>query len=463
MSVEVVRALEDVVGERVYTDADVLRLYSRDASSESGELPLAVVEPVDVDEVVKIVKLAIQYNKKVVVVGASTSLSGNAAPKTSDAIVVSMAKMNNIIEVSEVDWYARVQPGVRVDELNLELARYGLQWPVDPASSKAATVGGVISNGGGGVKGAKYGPASHWVLALQAVIGTGDVINVGCYTVKCREGYNLLQLFIGSEGTLGVITEAALRLAPLPQSFVGVLGQFNNVEDLVSTVIDIRKAKLWIVVNEFLDDRTSQLVGLDNKFHLWLGVDVNAGCEDKVLEQFKNSVAKNRGEVVGVAYSLGEFNKLLEPRRRLYYASLQAAFNDYGRNALVFIEDVAVPMSRLPNAVRELMELSNKYGIEMVIGGHIGDGNIHPTIWVNKSDKKEVEKAVRLFEEIGKIGIKYGGTVSAEHGIGSQKKELLKEALAAKNQGNYTVLYNLMAQIKKALDPHGVFNPGKIL
>jgi glycolate oxidase len=326
MTVDVVRALEDIVGERVYTDPDVLRLYSRDASFESGELPLAVVEPVDVDEVAKIVKLAIQYNKKVVVVGASTSLSGNAVPKTSDAIVISMAKMNNIIEVSEVDWYARVQPGVRVDELNLELARYGLQWPVDPASSKAATVGGVISNGGGGVKGAKYGPASHWVLALQAVIGTGDVINVGCYTVKCREGYNLLQLFIGSEGTLGVITEAVLRLAPLPQLFVGVLGQFNNVEDLVNTVIDIRKAKLWTVVNEFLDDRTSQLVGLDNKFHLWLGVDVNAGCEGKVLEQLKNSVAKNRGEVVGVAYSLGEFNKLLEPRRRLYYALVAGGF-----------------------------------------------------------------------------------------------------------------------------------------
>jgi glycolate oxidase len=131
MTVDVVRALEDIVGERVYTDPDVLRLYSRDASFESGELPLAVVEPVDVDEVAKIVKLALQYNKKVLVVGASTSLSGNAVPKTSDAIVISMAKMNNIIEVSEVDWYARVRPGVRVDELNLELARYGLQWPVD--------------------------------------------------------------------------------------------------------------------------------------------------------------------------------------------------------------------------------------------------------------------------------------------------------------------------------------------
>jgi D-lactate dehydrogenase (cytochrome)/glycolate oxidase len=463
MTVEVVRALEGIAGERVYTDPDVLRLYSRDASFESGEHPLAVVEPVDIDEVVKIVKLAIRYNKKVIVVGASTSLSGNAAPKTSDAIVISMAKMNNIIEVSEVDWYARVQPGVRVDELNLELARYGLQWPVDPASSKAATVGGVISNGGGGVRGAKYGPASHWVLALQAVIGTGDVINVGCYTVKCREGYNLLQLFIGSEGTLGVITEATLRLAPLPQSFVGVLGQFNNIEDLVNTVIDIRKAKLWTMINEFLDERLSQLVGLDNRFHLWVGVDVNAGGEGIVLEQLKNSVAKNHGEVVGVAYSLGEFNKLLEPRRRLYTAALQAAFGDYGNNALVFIEDIAVPMSKLPNAVRDLTELGGKYGIKMVIGGHIGDGNIHPTMWVNKSDKKEVEKALRLFEEIGKVGIKYRGTVSAEHGIGTQKKELLKESLAAKNQGNYVVLYNLMAQVKKVFDPYNIFNPGKIL
>jgi D-lactate dehydrogenase (cytochrome)/glycolate oxidase len=140
-----------------------------------------------------------------------------------------------------------------------------------------------------------------------------------------------------------LITEAVLRLAPLLQSFVGVLGQFNDIEDLVSTVIDIRKARLWTMINEFLDERTSQLVGLNNKFHLWLGVDVNAGCEGKVLEQLKNNVAKNRGEVVGVAYSLGEFNKLLEPRRRLYTAALQATFGDYGNNALVFIEDIAVP------------------------------------------------------------------------------------------------------------------------
>lgn len=168
---DVIKELETVFRDRLFTEPHILALYSHDASSEVGVKPMAVVQPVSVDEVVRVVKLAIDYGFKIVPVGSSTSLSGNATPKLENTVIVSLERMNSIIEVSDIDWYARVQSGIKVDELNLELMGYGLQWPVDPASSKTATVGGVISNGGGGMRGAKYGPPHTGSLVLRQLLG----------------------------------------------------------------------------------------------------------------------------------------------------------------------------------------------------------------------------------------------------------------------------------------------------
>ncbi len=176
---DVIRELETVFKDRLFTEPHILTLYSHDASSEPGVRPMAVIQPINTDEVIKVVRLAIDYGFKIIPVGSNTSLSGNATPKLENTVIVSMERMNSIIEISDIDWYVRVQPGIKVDELNLELMGYGLQWPVDPASSKTATIGGVVNNGGGGMRGgAKYGPASHWVLGLEAVIGTGDAIRL---------------------------------------------------------------------------------------------------------------------------------------------------------------------------------------------------------------------------------------------------------------------------------------------
>jgi FAD/FMN-containing dehydrogenases len=172
--------------EKVITEPDILRIYARDPASVEYELPLAVMYVESREDVVETVKLAVEKKFYITPVFHSTSLSGNAAVTTRRTVVVSFERMNKILEVSEADWLAMVQPGIKIDEFNLELMRHGLQWPVDPASSKTASVGGSIINGGGGMRGARYGPASHWVLALEAVIGTGEVIKVGCRTVKCR-------------------------------------------------------------------------------------------------------------------------------------------------------------------------------------------------------------------------------------------------------------------------------------
>ncbi|MEZ0318569.1 MAG: FAD-linked oxidase C-terminal domain-containing protein [Pyrobaculum sp.] len=460
---KVVDQLVDKFKDRAFTERHILALYGRDASFEEGIPPLAVVQPQNVEEVKWLVKFAVDNKLKLLPVGSSTSLSGNAVVKAENTVIVSMEKVNSVVEVQPTDWYAVVQAGVRVDELNLELARHGLQWPVDPASSRAATVGGVVSNGGGGLRGARYGPASHWVLGLEVVIGTGEAIRVGCRTVKCREGYNLTQIFVGSEGTLGIITEAVLRLAPLPQSFVGLLARFKTVEDLVDAVVEVRQARLWPMISEFLDDVISEVVGLGRSFHLWIGVDVTPGGEKYVLDKLAEVVARHRGEVIQTAYSLQEFNKVLEPRRRLYSAQLQLAFSEYGPDAFLFIEDVAVPVSKLPEAVRSIGQLGEKYGVRAVLGGHIGDGNLHPAVWARRSDKEQVKKIAEMFHEIGRIAIRLGGTISAEHGIGVQKKELLREAVQVKNRGEADAAFRVMKELKKVFDPHGVFNPGKVL
>jgi glycolate oxidase len=347
--------LRKTLGEdKVVTDPDILRIYARDPASFEFELPLAVVYAESADDVVNVVNYAIKNKLYITPVFHSTSLSGNAATVARNTIVLSSERMNKILEVSDVDWLAVVQPGIKIDEFNLELMRYGLQWPVDPASSKTASVGGSIINGGGGVKGAKYGPAPHWVLALEAVIGTGERIRVGCRTLKCREGYDLLHLFVGSEGTLGVITEATVRLAPLPEAFVGIVAQYDDVVDLANTVVEARRRRLWLMVAEFMDDDGSDLVGLGRKYTLWMGADISAGSEEVVLTRLREVAEGNRGKVVAEAAKLGDFFKLLEPRRLLYPAPVKRAVESYGGNAVILMADVAVPTSKLPEAMREV-------------------------------------------------------------------------------------------------------------
>jgi D-lactate dehydrogenase (cytochrome)/glycolate oxidase len=457
---DVIRELEGVFKDRLITESHILALYSHDASSEVGIMPMALVYPESTNEITTLVKLAINYGFKLLPVGSSTSLSGNATPKLGNTVIVAMERMNKVIEVSDVDWVARVQPGIKVDDLNLELAGYGLQWPVDPASSKTATVGGVINNGGGGMRGAKFGPAAYWVLGLEVVIGTGDVIRVGCRTVKCREGYNLLQLFIGSEGTLGITTEATLRLAPLPESFVGLMAEFSNIEPLVNAVINVKRARLWPIITEFVDDVTAEVLNLNRKYYLWLGIDTNSGGERSILEKLRSLIKSNGGDIVNEADSMQSFMKVLEPRRALYSAGLKYAFSKYGADSVVVWEDIAVPISKLPDAVREIYDLSRKYGMEILLGGHVGDGNLHPGLIFRRNiSEEEMRKVSGFISEIGEVGIKYGGTPSAEHGIGTMKKELLRAKYRSLNSEN---AIDIMKRIKEIFDPHGILNPGKI-
>jgi FAD/FMN-containing dehydrogenases len=256
--------LRRVFGDRFVEDSAVASLYARDASME-GQQALGVVFPVDEEEVVELVRWAVKNRVPLFPQGSATSLSGNAAA-TAHGVVVSFEKMIKL-EVDPVDGVAVVGPGVRLEELNHELARYGLFFPVDPGSVKSATIGGAIANGAGGMRGAKYGTMRDWVLGLRVVTGRGDVLQLGCRTYKCRNGYDLVRLFVGSEGTLGLITEAVLRLFPVPESAVALLAYYDELDTLVEDVVKIRTSRIWPLFAEFLDAPTSALVGLEGEAH----------------------------------------------------------------------------------------------------------------------------------------------------------------------------------------------------
>ncbi|MGC8994014.1 MAG: FAD-linked oxidase C-terminal domain-containing protein, partial [Pyrobaculum sp.] len=339
-------------------------------------------------------------------------------------------------------------PGVRLEELNVELARHGLFFPVDPGSVKSATVGGAIANGAGGMRGAKYGTMKDWVLGLRVVTGRGDLLRIGCRTYKCRNGYDLVRLFVGSEGTLGLVTEATLKLAPVPESAVAVLAYYDDLETLVEDVVRVRAGRLWPLFAEFLDAPTSAVVGLESRNALFLGVDVNTGAEERALRRLESLV---RGEVAQRALDWNGAMKLLEPRRRLFYGQISTAQRDGG---VLVIEDVAVPISKLPEAVRGLKKLAERHGLPLLLGGHIGDGNLHPATWYRREEGPgRVEKFLR---DMAELVVKLNGTVSAEHGIGVLKKDLIKMELGEE-------ALNYMRELKRVFDPYNILNPGKIL
>lgn len=251
-------------------------------------------------------------------------------------------------------------------------------------------------------------------------------------------------------------------MAPLPESFVGVMARFGNAESLVDAVIRVRRDKLWPMVTEFIDDITAQILNLEPGYYLWIGVDTYTGSEQQILSKLSADISSSGGEIINRASTWQEFSKILELRRMLYSATLKAAFNDYGTDVFVAFEDIAVPMSKLPEAVREIQSLGKKYNVKMNLGGHIGDGNLHPAVWARRSDRDEMDRVLRFFEDVGKLAIRLNGTVSAEHGIGTQKKGLLREAISSRNDGNSDMVIGLMKGIKRIFDPHGIFNPGKI-
>ncbi len=475
-SIKIAKDLSNLIGEsKVSIDEALLRIYSRDPLGNEGKA-LAVVFPEEPEDVSKVVAYCYKNDIKIYPQGSGTGLAETFLPLSSEpGIVISFEKMKRIIDVSIVNSYVVVEPGIRIDDLNLELASKGYMFPVDPASSSVATVGGAINSGAGGMRGAKYGTMKDWVLGLELVLPdeNGSRVFAGCRTLKCREGYDLVRLIIGSEGTLALVTKAYLKITPLPETVIVALAFFPKLEDLMEAVIDIKSQGVQPYILEFLERRTAEIAAKSLKSEieigghmLLVGIDVNEEAASRFESWIDKVLRKHNATSVYTAksWSEAEDKGLFDLRRSLFPAQMKMAREIYKdvkeAKIMVLLEDIAVPPSKLVEAVEGLKALEEKYGFVTMLGGHVGDGNLHPSIGFNALDPNDTKRAEEWFKDLIRLTIKLGGTISAEHGIGIDKKEALKMVLEAKGS---LKLLEIMRDIKKVFDPKNILNPGKVI
>ncbi len=450
----ILKSLRNIVGQKnLFTDPEVLYTYSYDASYPQAT-PEIVVRPHSSIEVSKIVKLAYKERIPVIPRGAGTNVSGGVLP-SKGGIVIDLTGMNRVLDVQRGNLWAKVEPGVVVTVLQEELAKKGLFWPPDPASADACTVGGALAENAGGMRGVKYGTAREWVLGLEVVLPDGDLIRTGSNTLKCSSGFDLTRLFARSEGMLGVITQATLKVRPLPESLIRLIASFDTLEGAGQAVSKIFEAGIVPLIIEILDKTTLKAVNEFKKLGLpevaaLLIVDVDGTDEEckKLAGRLESLLGELGAQGVRRAVDKKEMEELMAARKAAYPALCRV-------KTTTIMEDIAVPVSLLPMALKKIGEASEKHGIIVGAFGHAGDGNIHPIICTDVRDREEWSRAMACINDIRAAALELGGTVSGEHGIGVTKAPFLK-----REHGKKSV--EVMKKIKNALDPTGIMNPGKM-
>jgi len=446
--------IRSIVGpDRMSQGESVLDLHSKDESFHQRKKPDLVVWPLSAEEISQILKLAIERRIPVTPWGAGTSLEGNPIP-VKGGVVLDLQQMNRILELRTEDLQVRVEAGVIYKELNQYLSRYGLFFPPDPGAS--ATVGGMVGNNASGIRTIKYGATKDFVLSMVVVLPSGEVIRVGTNAMKTSSGYDLCRLFVGSEGTLGVMTEVTLRLIGLPEEFMAAVAQFNLVREATDTVSQIMRSGLSPAALELLDGPTVQVVNQFKKLSL----------EEKptLFIEFHGASAAGLKEELRVVEEICGENRCLrfdsgigrEERNRLWEARYDVResikVNNPDLHPLVI--DTAVPISRYPDMVERGQKIVEKKGLKGYAFGHAGSGNLHMEILGVPEDKTQWQKVREAEGEIVDFALECGGTATGEHGIGIGKKTFMK-----KEHGESL---RLMEQIKKLLDPNGIMNPGKM-
>lgn len=457
---------------KVSSDPITVKLYSKNAVYYEGSA-IAVVFPESTEDVSKIVKYAYENDLKLYPQGSASEIVGSTTPRE-DGIIINFMRMRSIKEVSYVDAYVVAEPGVRLVELNSILMEHGYMFPIDPASVKSATVGGAINSGSGGMMGAKYGTMKDWVLGLEVVLPDmdGTILRLGGRTTKNREGYDLVRLIVGSEGTLALVTEATLRITLAPERVVTVAGFFHELEDLMRCVVSIKNSRLDVLIMEFVDDATAKITvetirpKVSGEGHLLI---TSVSTVDEAVERVKETLVEiysGSGAVnITSASSMAEAEEMgiFDIRRNLYPATIKMAsmsLEDEEEKPYIFVEDISVPPSKLVEAVRRLRMISSKYGFPMTLGGHVGDGNLHPVVWIREREKDKMNLFNDFVMDIMKMAIELGGVVSSEHGIGTVKKEGL--AMSFRQRDSLKAL-KVMEGIKRLFDPKNLLNPNKML
>lgn len=452
---DILALLTEIVGNKNVLTGDERENYARDETPKLRPvLPSVVVKPEDAGSVAKILKLANEKNIPVTPRGGGTGVSGGAVP-IYGGIVLSLERMNRILEIDEDNFVATVEPGATLSDLYQATEEHGLYYPLYPGEM-SATIGGNVATNAGGMKAVKYGVTRHFVLGLEAVLPTGETIQTGGKFVKCSTGYDLTQLIIGSEGTLAVITKVMLRLIPPPGRREILFVPFNSLHDAIKSVPDIFKERVLPVGIEFMGrdiiNMVEQYTGKEIPLHdyeAFLMIIVEADSEDEIhqISSQIGEVCLNHGAVdVFIPGSERAKRRLLESREKFYHVIQHFGMPD--------IADVVVPRSRIAEFVEQVKGIANEYRIPLVAYGHAGDGNVHLHPMSQETDKAE-DKIKEILTKIYEVGVSLGGTISGEHGLGFAKKGYLHMA-ADKDK------LELMKRVKRAFDPNNIMNPGKV-
>jgi glycolate oxidase len=454
----VLQAVETIVGKENIRSSRADRIaYSYDASAPPEEqLPLAVVTPGQRDEIVEILRLANRAHIPIIPRGSGTGLSGGALP-VPGGLVVLTSRLNRIVEIDTANQTALVEPGVRTVELASQAERLGLFYPPDPGSLAISTIGGNIALNSGGLRGLKYGVTRDYVIGLEVVLPSGEVLHTGGKCKKDVAGYNLTSLFVGSEGTLGVITQAMLRLLPLPETQKTALAFFDSVDRAALVVAEIIAARIIPVTLELLDDISIRCVeayahlGLpgDAGAMLLIEVDGNGVQVEDEMRRIAVICEANGATRLEVARDPAQAAELRAARRTTLAALARV-------RPTTILEDVTVPRSQVPVMVRRIREIAAEYQVEIAIFGHAGDGNLHPTGLTDTRDRDELARVEAAFAEIFDAALELGGTITGEHGVGLKKRFVLPKRVGPAGMAT-------MRAIKDGLDPNHILNPGKVL
>lgn len=431
--------------------------YAQDATNikEIKNLPDVVVFVENIEQVQNVVKLANKYKTPIICRGAGTNVVG-ACSTEHGGIILNFSKMNKILEINRENMTARVQSGVVLGDLQKAVESFGLFYPPDPSNLAVSTIGGSIAQSSGGAKSFKYGTTKDYVIDMKVVMANGEILQTGSNTIKNATGYNLNTLFVGSEGTLGIVVEATLKLIPKPESKKVLMAYFDTVKTAVSAVNKIIEHRIFPATIDFMDKNAIQTVEkfypanllTDKEAALIIEIDgfeCSMDYQEKIIVDILNS---SDASAIQASHNEEEYNRIWTARRSSMGACAKMKPN-------VTTDDVIVPRENLEKLVLGIREICEKYNLSVCMVGHVGDGSVHPQIPIDYSDEAEYKRYKLAKAEIYDLTAKLDGILSGEHGVGSLKREHINKVVNS-------VALDYMRQIKKTFDPNNILNPYKI-
>jgi glycolate oxidase len=452
----IISRLQSIAGPAsVLTSKEDLIPYSFDGTAALRQMPGCVVFATSTEQVSSILRLANEVRTPVVTRGSGTGLSGGSLP-CPDCIVLCLTKMDRILEVDQANLTLLAEAGATTLAVSDKALAAGLFYPPDPGSMKISTIGGNVAENSGGLRGLKYGVTRNYVMGLEVVLASGEVLWTGNKCVKDVAGYSMKDIFIGSEGTLCIITKALLRLIPKPAARKTMLASFTRMDEAAQTVSDIIAAQIIPCTLEFLDRTTIHCVEdyskaglpMDCEALLLMETDGHPAPVAEEAATMERLARKNGATEVKTAHDEAEGLRLAVARRNAFSALARVA-------PTTILEDVTVPRSELAAMIRFIQSVAQKHKLRIGTFGHMGDGNLHPTFLTNERDAEEMHRVEEAFKELFAEAIRRGGTITGEHGIGISKKSFLPQ-LAGDAQ------MRAARELRRVLDPNAILNPGKV-